>query len=292
MTRAKAADIDHLDHTVLLTRDLDAAADRYQALGFTVSPRSAHLVSDRPDGELVPTGTANRCVYFGESFIELLGLPPENAATGIPSSLEAYHGIHLTLGCGDVESVAGRLRTGRWSSTPVWRLQREVDTPDGQRTVQARSVRVDLARTPEGGLQVAQHLTPEYVHQPRYLDHANGARRLDSVLIIAPDPEVNDYVARYEQILTVQARTAGPKRVLSLRAGVVVIIPESAVDEVLPGYVPPAVPLIAAHAVAVTDLVAARRLVDENGIPTQSCPDGFFVAADHACGAPLVFVSP
>jgi hypothetical protein len=290
MIRSTTADIDHLDHTVLLTRDLDAAATRYQALGFTVSPSSAHLVSDRPDGALVATGTANRCVYFGESFIELLGLPPEKSTTGIQSPLESYRGIHLTLGCGDVEVVARRLRAEDLSSTPVWQLHREVDTPAGRRTVRARSVRVDLTRTPEGGLQAAQHLTPEYVHQPHYLDHANGAKHLANVLVVAPDSEVPDYVVRYERILTVRARTEGPKRVLALRSGAVTIIAASAVDEVLPAYSPPGVPLIAAHTVAVTDLAAAHDLIGTNGIPTHPCPDGFFVAPDDACGAPLVFV--
>jgi hypothetical protein len=284
VTHPNAADIDYLDHTVLLTEELDAAAARFRELGFTVSPPSAHMAANGTRA-MRPTGTANQCAYFGESFIELLG-----TSSTVRNPLARYRGLHLTLGCGDVEVVAHRWRADGISSTELWHMQREVDTEDGKRMVRATSVRVDLDLTPEGGLQAAQHLTPEYVHQRRYLGHPNGALRLDRVLVVVPDDDVDASVDRYRRIVPATAQTDGPMRVLPLRVGDIAIIPASAAAEVLPGHRLPALPLIAAHVVAVTDLAAARRLVEGNGIPTHDCPGGFFVAAQDACGIPLGFV--
>src|SRR6266545_7584937 len=50
-----------LDHVVHAVRDLDAAADAYRRLGFTVGARNAH-----------PWGTHNRIVQLPGFFIELL----------------------------------------------------------------------------------------------------------------------------------------------------------------------------------------------------------------------------
>ncbi|MFI6795823.1 hypothetical protein [Streptosporangium canum] len=45
------------------------------------------------------------------------------------------------------------------------------------------------------GVGGAQHLTREYVHQPRYLDHPNGARGVAAVLMVAADDEADIPVA-------------------------------------------------------------------------------------------------
>ena len=51
-----------IDHIVIAVRDLDRIAARYEALGFTLTPRAQHA-----------WGTANRLVQFrGRNFIELL----------------------------------------------------------------------------------------------------------------------------------------------------------------------------------------------------------------------------
>ena len=52
-----------IDHVIVGTADLDAAAAGFARLGFNVSPKMVH-----------PFGTANRLIMFGDSFIELLGI--------------------------------------------------------------------------------------------------------------------------------------------------------------------------------------------------------------------------
>lgn len=283
-------DTDYLDHSVTITRDYGAVWELYDRLGFTLSPPSRHRVTITAGGPMVPSCTANRCAYFGESFIELIGIVDEQAPDPwrVLPLLERYEGLRgVSFGLGDSEAALRRLRAaGLESGAGVTRLERPVDTPDGPRTMRARAVHLDRAKTPEGIVHAAEHLTPELVHQPRYLGHPNGARRLDGVLLVVADDQLDGYVDRYAAILARSATEDGPRRVFALRSGRMEIAPASAMEALLPGMTAPAPPFFAAHAVAVDDLDAARRLVESSGVATRSTPDGFFADAH---GAAVVF---
>ena len=54
-----------LDHVVILARSLDAAAEDWRALGFTVAPRGIHTAA---------MGTANHTIMLAEDYIELIGV--------------------------------------------------------------------------------------------------------------------------------------------------------------------------------------------------------------------------
>ncbi|MEV5892385.1 VOC family protein [Nonomuraea fuscirosea] len=290
-TTDPSADIDYIDHTVLITTDLAAASARFEALGFTLSPTSPHLLAEHSGGPLLPTCTANRCAYFGQSFIELLGIvdPAAPDPWGVHQLRETYRGLLMTLGSRDIQATAHRLHTAGLASTGVRALEREVSTLEGPRTVRADSVRIDADHTPEGALQATQHHTPEYVHQPQFLDHPNGAIGLHGVLLVVPDSEVDAHKERYARILDADVWIDGVKHVLPLRHGRVEIVPYSALHQLLPGHTPPALPLLAVHTVTVTDLIAARELIEGNAITTHTTPDGFYIAAEEACGVPLAF---
>ncbi|MEU4547249.1 VOC family protein [Nonomuraea dietziae] len=284
-------DIDYIDHTVLITTDLAATSARYEALGFTLSPTSPHLLAERPGEPPMPTCTANRCACFGQSFIELLGIvdPAAPDPWGVHHLRETYRGLLMTLGSRDIQATAHRLHATGLASTGIRALEREVRTPEGMRTVRADSVRIDAIHTPEGALQATQHYTPQHVHQPHYLDHPNGAVGLHSVLLVVSDDEMDVHEERYAQLLDTDAWIEGPKHVLPLRHGRVEIVPRSALDDLLPGHPLPALPLLAAHTVAVTDVTAAREFIEANQISTYATPSGFYVAAQDACGVPLAF---
>jgi hypothetical protein len=270
------------------------AADRFAALGFTLSPASAHRLSDGLGGPVATyTCTANRCAAFGESFIELLGIVDENAPDPwhVEQLAASHHGLLLTFGAGDAEVVERRWRAAGFPSTGVRSLERDVETPDGTRTVRARGVYLGADSALGVGIQAGQHLTPQYVHQPHLLEHPNGAVGLHSVLLVVPDGAVESYVERYSLILAAASRVDGPKRVWALRAGRLEIIPESALAEVFPGEQAPALPFLAAQSVAVRDLDVARKIVEGNGVDTREMPGGFFVPAADAFGASVGFVA-
>ena len=80
-----------LDHIVHAVRDLDAAADLYRRLGFTVGARNRH-----------PWGTHNHIVQLPGFFIELLTVAePERLGTdGFSTMFAAYNRDFVARGEG------------------------------------------------------------------------------------------------------------------------------------------------------------------------------------------------
>ncbi|MGW4485992.1 VOC family protein [Amycolatopsis sp. NPDC004368] len=280
----------NLDHTIFLAHDHDRVWQLYEQLGFTLSPTSRHLASSTSGGEPTLSCTANRCAYFNGSFVELIGIV--DATAGDPWQVlpivargEGLYGV--SFGVPDTEAAERRLREAGLSTSGVLSLQRDVDTPEGRRTARFRSVHLRRDRTPEGSLHTAEHLTPEYVFQPQFLDHPNGAKGLDSVQLVASEAELPAYLHRYEQIL--DQRPTGTS--FALGTGRLDLVPVTRLDEVLPGEQAPRLPYFAAQTVAVENLGPARKLVADAGLPTVDLPGGgFFVPAAHAGGAAVGFV--
>jgi hypothetical protein len=268
----------NVDHTVFLTRRYEETWRRYEELGFTLSPPSRHFASRTDSGELVPSCTANRCAYFGGSFLELIGIVDEEAGDPwrvLPILDARGDGLHgCSFGVDDSAAAERRLREAGLAGSGVLQLQRDVELPEGTRTARFRSVHIRRDRTPEGILHTAEHLTPEYVHRPRYLGHANGARGVAGILLVVPDDEVGAYRDRYA--------------VITRNRPLVDIVGASDLDGILPGESPKEAPYCAAHGVVVADLAKARKLVEEH-VPTTTRPGGFFVRADDGGGAALHF---
>ncbi|MEV5829259.1 VOC family protein [Spirillospora sp. NPDC052242] len=285
-------DIRGLHHTGLLTRDLDALERAYLSFGFTLSPRSRHLLNTAPGEPPVPGCTANRCALFGDAYIELLGIVDDAAPDPwrTRAMADEYTGFRLlNLETGDAAAADRRLTGAGLRTSGVLDLERDVDTPDGTRTLRARAVHLDPRSTPEGHVGIAQHLTREYVHQPRYLDHPNGARALEAVLIVADDPVFDDVTARYAGIVGAAPRRRGPVTALDAGAARLEFVRASDAGEVLPGEPVPAPSYLAAMTVRVADVAAARRIVEDGGTATRTAPDGFLVSARDAHGATLFF---
>ncbi|GLY35842.1 hypothetical protein Amsp01_018660 [Amycolatopsis sp. NBRC 101858] len=268
----------NIDHTVFVTRNYDETWQRYEQLGFTLSPPSRHFAAASDQSEPVPSCTANRCAYFGDSFLELIGIVDEAAGDPwrvLPILDARGDGLHgCSFGVDDSEEASQRLSEAGLSTSGVLKLQRDVELPEGTRTARFRSVHIRRDRTPEGILHTAEHLTPEYVHQPRYLDHPNGARGVAGIVLVVPDGEIEAYRKRYAVI------TNGQR--------LVDIVGVSDLDTVLPGETPKALPYFAAHGVVVADLGKARKLVEEH-VPATTRGNGFFVRAEDAEGAALYF---
>lgn len=287
-----ATDTDYLDHSVFITKNYAAAWGLYERLGFTLSPPSRHKLSVAEGEPPVLGCTANRCAYFGENYIELIGIVDEHARDpwGSLREIEPYEGLRgMSFGLGAAPDALARLRTVGLAGSGVLSLRRPVDTVDGTRVVRANAIHLDRSKTPEGFLTVAEHLTPHYVHQDRYLHHANGAKHLRSILLVLPDNELEGYRERYAAMFSRPGQTEGARRVFQLRLGRVEIMPLSRLDEALPDETAPALPFIAAITVAVADSRAARTLIETNGISTRPLADGFFVSARDAHGASVIF---
>ncbi|MEV0033278.1 VOC family protein [Nocardia sp. NPDC050793] len=281
-------------HTGILTRDLDGLENVYRAMGFTLSPRSRHLLSALPGEAPQPGCTANLCALFGGSYIELLGIVDESAPDPwhTKAMADRYEGFRiLNLDTDDAAATHDRLAALGMRTSGMLDLERDVDTADGPRTVRARAVHLDPRTTPEGYVGLAQHLTREYVHQPRYLAHPNGARGIAAVLIVAADDEYDEIARRYAELLGAEWAADGPLSVLEHEDVRLELLRTADVAAVLPGEPAPAPSYLAAMTIRVADVAEARGVVERGGIPTRDAPGGFFVSGRDAYGAGLFFTA-
>src|SRR6266436_900759 len=183
-TRVALRNIVGIDHAVVVARDLDEAAENWKRLGFTVSPRGTHSAK---------MGSGNYTIMLDPDYIELLGVLVEtehNAPTRafLDRSGEGIERIAFTA----LDSAAGaeEIRARGYEPLGPTDFERPVTMPDGsQSAARFRIFQWPLSEAP-GGLRIfaCQHKTRETVWIPELMKHANGAKRLEQVLIVSGEP--------------------------------------------------------------------------------------------------------
>jgi len=213
-----------LDHLAHFVPDLDAAAAVWESLGFTVSERSEHQVEGKP------AGSANRCVMLERGYIELL----------TPAKLV---GVRLAcFGTPDAEAEHRRLAAQGFAPEPLVRLGRALD--DGS-PVRFSVVRTPQERMPEGRVQYVEHLTPESIWQPRYVNPLS----LEGVFVVAEEPRAA--AARWGRFSGLLPRRDGNLVHLDTARGRVSIGTRDVLKDLL-GDAPPA-PALAGYALGCSD---------------------------------------
>src|SRR5689334_13060302 len=91
-----------LDHAIVFAKDLDRAAARWRALGFTLTPRGRHQ----------QLGTANHTIMFARTYLELLTVErPDPANRTWAAILARREGFGaMALGTRDARATATSLR--------------------------------------------------------------------------------------------------------------------------------------------------------------------------------------
>jgi len=172
------------DHAVVAVRDLDAAAEQWRRLGFTVSPRGTHSAH---------LGSGNYTIVFDTDYIELLGVlaeTPHNAPTvAFLNKREGIERVAFTA----IDSAAGveELKARGIAATGPVDFGRPVDLPGGGKSeARFRVMHWPVDERP-GGLRIfaCQHLTREAVWIKSLQTHANTARGLMEVEMLTPDPK-------------------------------------------------------------------------------------------------------
>jgi catechol 2,3-dioxygenase-like lactoylglutathione lyase family enzyme len=172
------------DHVVVTVRDLDAAAEQWKRLGFTLSPRGTHSPL---------LGSANYTIMFGEDYLELLGVlhdTEHNKATR--DFLKTREGIERTAFTTD-DAAAGAAELAGRGLKPLGPVHfgRPVDLPGGGTGEAKFNVfRWPLDESP-GGMRIfaCQHLTRPTVWIPELQKHPNGASRIVRIEILAAEPK-------------------------------------------------------------------------------------------------------
>lgn len=172
-----------IDHAVVIVKDLDRAAEDWKRLGFTISPRGTHSAH---------MGTGNYTIMLDPDYIELLGvLTPTELNAPTRALLEKREGIER-VAFTTLDATAGAEEIRARGLTPIGPtdFERPVTMPDG--TLSAAKFRTfhwPVAEAPANmRIFACQHKTRESVWIPELMQHANGARRLRQVVLIAPEP--------------------------------------------------------------------------------------------------------
>jgi hypothetical protein len=201
-----------LDHVVInVLRRMDEAADLFAALGFRLTPRGHHSL-----------GSVNHLMMTAGPYLELVGLPETGPQR--QDVLDSPFGLNgLVVASRDADATHARLAAAGLAAGPPVAFTRPVTVDGREETARFRTVRVPVERFPAGRLYHCEHLTPDLVWRPEWLDHPNGFSGLDALTIESPAPEAD--AALYASASGAPAEAAGGVRTLRLGETRVAIVP-------------------------------------------------------------------
>jgi catechol 2,3-dioxygenase-like lactoylglutathione lyase family enzyme len=285
-------DIHNINHVGIVVRDLAATTSRYEAMGFQLTPFSPHSGAWKPGEPVQRLGSGNRCVMFAGNYLEILASEdPSAPSPRLEGYLRHHQGGHIIcFDSEDLPSVERRLVRKGLKTSGVLPLQRDIDTPDGVRTAKFERVQFAPDESPEGYIQAARHLTPEYIYQPRYTAHPNGCTELACTVVVVDDLE--RFRARYEAYTGVPPAARDGEVTFSLSMGSRLQLVDSATAlQVLPGSLYPPLPGIAGVGFRCPDLRAQAQRLRACRIPHVESPGRLVVPAEEASGIAIVFES-
>src|SRR5215472_359781 len=166
-----------LDHIVIDVREtIDAAAERFRALGFQLTARGYHTL-----------GSMNHLAMFATDYLELLGFAAGGAARAeiqpFPIGLNG-----LVFKTADADEIHRHAHAEGLPVLPVQAFSRPVEIDGGRRDARFRTTRLDPAKAPPGRVYFCEHLTPELVWRSEWQTHPNGAAAIARVVVATPEP--------------------------------------------------------------------------------------------------------
>lgn len=280
------------DHLVWAVHDVDAAAARMEALGFTVTPRARH-----------PWGTENRLVQLDGFFLELLGVGegadiPEASDGGF--SFGAFNrdflkaregGAMLVLESPGPEADREAFAQAGLQLFAPFSFERSQTLPDGG----TRKVGFDLTFTkdPEdagNGFFTCFHRFPENFWSADYQSHRNGVRALKSVVVVCEEPAMHHiFYSAFTGEREMRATSLGIT--IATPRGELRLMTPSAYERLFGETVAlvNAQPRISAVVVSGGDRARIEADCGDAGLETRSSPEGLVVPSSANAGLSLVF---
>lgn len=258
----------NIDHVAHFVPHIDAASAALEQAGFTLTPFSAQSHRTEPGGPLVPAGSGNRCVMLREGYLEFLTPTGDTPiAHQLRIAIQRYTGLHLiALGTADAAADYARLDKNGFGPLPAVALQRQIDTGEGEQTARFSVVRVPPGTMAEGRIQYCQQHTPQWLWQPRWLTHANGACGLAAVILCVDNPqEAAQRYARYTGLLA--QLDSGLWTLNTSRGALLFVTPDRLHQHT--GITAPSLPWIAGYVLDCDNLRATRALLDARRCETR-----------------------
>lgn len=285
-----------IDHLVLCVKNLDAAAEIYERLGFTLTPRASH-----------DWGTDNRLVQVEGSFLEIIEvahpeklLPERDGAFNFGRFIHRYlqnregFGM-LVFESHDAEADRKEFAESGLSDFERFDFERKATLPDGSTVTVGFSLSfVHRPECPDAAFFVCQQHAPEYFWKPHFQKHRNGARAIGEVVLIADNTGELQFLFEGLQQPGSVALEDGILRAETARGWLSAMTPEAYQDwfgpASLAGVDVPNGPHLAAFRVLVDDLAETERLLAEVGIAAHWGKAGLVVPAPTLFGTTLAFV--
>ncbi len=253
-----------VDHITIGVQSLPQAAETYSRLGFSLTPK----------GTLDGQGGCNHCIMMEGGYLELAapaaddeGQPSPELETALKQSGDGVKSVCFTTH--DGASLSQELRNSGWTVSEPEAVYRNMVTADGQKVRAGAS----MVRFPDGTLEgfaaaAIQHLTPEVLRQPDWLQHPNGVLATTSLTLIVDDPLVAK--AAYEKLFgagvaaitdsTVAIHLGNHRIFLCEKDQLTQLHPDLEFDEL------PALPAVVAMGLKVKDLNATEQILKTNGV--------------------------
>ena len=273
-----------LDHCIIAVEDLKGSRQDYEKLGFTCALLGNHQ----------NRATANHCLMFPETYLELLGVnEPENPDGGLREKLAARgEGLHrLALGTPDADAVKAQVEALGVRTDGPNDLARPSKEPEGM--VKFRNLFLEADDL--GGMPVFMcgHKTPELMRNERLLTHKNGANRFAGITGIAADPMAT--ALALSKLFGKESITeTGYGVEIDSGRGFIRLATDASIGDAHPGLqTHPAAerPIWHVLTIGVDDLAATAAYLQGAGIEAEKVGDALRVQPDDARGLIMEFVA-
>lgn len=275
--------ISGLDHAMIMVRDLDAAAETYRRLGFTLTPRGLHS----------SLGTQNHTMMFGSDYLELLAVrTPNELNASMRSQVEQREGLwYFVLKTTDARAAHAMFVARGIDPLGPTDFSRPVQIEGQTREASFCITRIPVEALPAAPMFLCQHLTPELVWRPAWQRHANGARCIMSISSVVEVPA--ETAAAYEAVFGVLP-SSHEEDAIALRFGNCALELMTAKafrnrygDSAL---APDAtLPLMAAIVIGVEDVDMTRQVLAGEDVAFEDAGNALRVPLEAACGALFEF---
>lgn len=275
------------DHVGYYSEELDAAYQRFTALGFTVAPASTFI--EQP--------FATCAITAGDAYISISGVldwntAPEWMKAGMGKGLQAFvlrgkdlDKVYAEIGPdgdgilqldGEVNTIARRIQINGVDSLARFRVLRF-----------KRQSLPGLSRC-----NYCEHLTPEALWRPELMRHANGAVAIRTVTAVHEAPA--EALQFYRQLFDRAELNPHGDLLVDCRTTTLRLVTPQRLREIWPDRLAPewtrGEPLLAGMTIATDRFADVRPLIERAGLTAFATPSGgVAVAAADAYGAVIEF---
>lgn len=167
------------DHAVInVLGRMDEAVERYERLGFTLTPRGYHTL-----------GSINHLAVFPDSYLELLGYAPGEREKRAEMWEHPAGLTGLAFRAKNAAALHDELQRAGVPVEPCKHFSRPVVIDGEEKTASFRTFQIDRHEVANGRIFFCQHETPELIWRPQWQSHPNGATGIAAFTIVCEDPE-------------------------------------------------------------------------------------------------------